>query len=104
MTFWRVSCSGCGKSFSPLQHFIRLDRYQTKTNELEKLVAEKPGQSAYELAPLLTWRIRSRSWEDFPIAQKWFATAEANAHLRYLEREGRIQSELINGVFRFSVK
>ena len=35
MTFWRVSCSGCGKSFSPLQRFIRLDRYQTKTNELQ---------------------------------------------------------------------
>ena len=34
MRFWRVSCSGCGKSFSPLQRFIRLDRYQTKTNEL----------------------------------------------------------------------
>ena len=81
-----------------------IEHYHIRLNELEKLVAEKPGQSAYELAPLLTWRIRSRSWEDFPIAQKWFANAEANAHLRYLEREGRIQSELINGVFRFSVK
>lgn len=37
MPFWRVSCSGCGATFSPLQRFIRLGRYQTKTNELEKL-------------------------------------------------------------------
>ena len=30
MIFWRVSCSGCGKSFSPLQLFIRLGLYQTE--------------------------------------------------------------------------
>ena len=40
MSFWRVSCSACGKTFSPLQRFIHLGRYQTKTNELEKLVIE----------------------------------------------------------------
>ena len=50
MTFWRVSCSGCGKSFSPLQRFIRLDRYQTKTNELEKLVIEAASETNYRRA------------------------------------------------------
>ena len=50
MRFWRVSCSGCGKSFSPLQRFIRLDRYQTKTNELEKLVIEAVSETNYRRA------------------------------------------------------
>lgn len=50
MIFWRVSCSGCGKSFSPLQRFIRLDRYQTKTNELEKLVVEAASETNYRRA------------------------------------------------------
>ena len=31
MSFWRVSCSACGKTFPPLQRFIHLGRYQTKT-------------------------------------------------------------------------
>ena len=40
----------CGKSFSPLQRFIRLDRYQTKTNELEKLVIEAASETNYRRA------------------------------------------------------
>ena len=38
MVFWRVRCSKCGKTFTPLAKFIGLERYQTKSNELEKLV------------------------------------------------------------------
>ena len=40
MSFWRVSCSAYREPFSSLQRFIHLERYQTKTNELEKLVVE----------------------------------------------------------------
>lgn len=45
---------------------------------------------AYDIAAGMTWDIDCETWEDFPIAQKWFATGEAIAHLRYLEGEGRI--------------
>ena len=40
MVFWRVRCSKCGKTFAPLEKFIGLGHYQTKSNELEKLVIE----------------------------------------------------------------
>ena len=33
------------KTFSPLQRFIHLGRYQTKTNELEKLVIEAASET-----------------------------------------------------------
>ncbi len=46
--------------------------------------------NAYNIAAGMTWDIDCETWEDFPIAQKWFATGEAIAHLRYLEGEGRI--------------
>ena len=46
--------------------------------------------NAYNIAAGMTWDINCETWEDFPIAQKWFATGEAIAHLRYLEGEGRI--------------
>ena len=46
--------------------------------------------NAYRIAAGMTWDIDCETWEDFPIAQKWFATGEAIAHLRYLEGENRI--------------
>ena len=50
MNFMRVRCSHCGKTFSPLQRFIHLERYQTKTNELEKLVIEAASETNYRRA------------------------------------------------------
>ena len=47
MNFWRVHCSSCNKSFAPLQRFIQLARYQTKTNELEKLIVETVSETSY---------------------------------------------------------
>jgi glyoxylase-like metal-dependent hydrolase (beta-lactamase superfamily II) len=47
--------------------------------------------SAYAVASFMHWDIKCDSWEQFPIAQKWFATGEAIAHLRYLEEKGQIQ-------------
>ena len=48
MPFWRVSCSGCGATFSPLQRFIHLGRFQTKTNEL--VVVEAASKANYRRA------------------------------------------------------
>ena len=53
-------------------------------------VVEAKTKNAYEIAAGMTWDIDCETWEDFPITQKWFATGEAIAHLRYLESEGRI--------------
>jgi hypothetical protein len=39
---------------------------------------------------------------NFPIAQKWFATGEAIAHLRYLESEGRIKRNTDQKIVTFS--
>ena len=46
----RKSCSASGTTFSPLQRFIHLGRYQTKTNELEKLVVEAASETNYRRA------------------------------------------------------
>ena len=50
MDFWRVRCSKCGKTFAPLAKFIGLERYQTKSNELEKLVIEAVSSNNYRRA------------------------------------------------------
>jgi hypothetical protein len=49
----------------------------------------------------MTWDIVAKSWDDFPVMQKWFATAEAIAHLIYLENKGLIHREVKNGLIYF---
>ena len=60
-------------------------------------VREEPGLTAYEIAGRMRWKIRCRSWEDFPLTQKFFAVGEALAHLDYLEVRGRVEHREENG-------
>lgn len=53
-------------------------------------ILERGPLNAYQVASKMEWDIVCDSWDRFPMAQKWFATGEAIAHLRYLEQEGRI--------------
>lgn len=57
--------------------------------------------NAYAIAARMTWDIDCETWEDFPIAQRWFATGEAIAHLRYLEGEGRITRDATEKIVTF---
>ena len=59
-------------------------------------------KNAYEIAAAMTWDIDCESWELFPVAQKWFATGEAIAHLRYLESEGKITRNTGGKLITFS--
>ncbi len=43
----RLVCKSCTKTFVPLLQFLQLTRYQSKTNELEKIVAEIVSEQSY---------------------------------------------------------
>ena len=47
LRFKRVKCGKCGATHVPLQKLIQFRRYQTKTNELEKLVVETVSETSY---------------------------------------------------------
>jgi len=48
MIRWRrLRCTRCGKSVIPLRTFLGLERYQSKTSELEKLVTEVVSEQSY---------------------------------------------------------
>lgn len=51
------------------------------------------GKTAYAVASRMSWQLTCRTWEEFPPAQKWFATGEALAHLRLLESENAVRRE-----------
>lgn len=65
-------------------HAERLDEVQT-------LLDGQPA-SAYDIASRMTWDLKYDRWEDVNVMQKWFATGEAIAHLRYLEADNSVRS------------
>ncbi len=66
-------------------------------------ILRKQSLTAYQTASQMTWDIDCSSWDEFPIAQKWFATGEAIAHLRYLEKRGDVLGQPENGKTIFHV-
>ena len=66
-------------------------------------ILEAGAMSAYDVASHMTWDIKCDTWEAFPIAQKWFATGEAIAHLRYLEELKRVRRKSSNGPVVFTI-
>jgi len=92
----RGALGNCRSRITELKehHRIRLE---------EALTILKQGpKSAYEVASMMTWDIDCDSWEAFPPSQKYFATAEAFAHLRYLEDNGQVFREMKPGSIVFS--
>jgi len=73
----RLECTGCGATTIPLRDFLGLTRYQSKTAELEKVVAEVVSEQSYR---------RSSSHLDLigqiPVpkstAHRWIATSDCD--------------------------
>jgi glyoxylase-like metal-dependent hydrolase (beta-lactamase superfamily II) len=78
-----------------------VEHHRQRANEVISILEERP-RNAYDTAADMTWDIDVPSWDEFPIVQRWFATGEAIAHLRYLEVKGLIQRQLIDGQNRYS--
>lgn len=65
----------------------------------------KDGESTVrDVASKMAWSIRAKDWDDFPLAQKWFASSEAMSHLEHLYYSGLIQKKLIHGMLYFKLK
>jgi len=77
-------------------HLVRADEVMNVLGKKEK--------NAYDIASGMTWDIDCEKWEDFPVAQKWFATGEAIAHLHYLESEGSIKRNIYQNIVTFSAR
>ena len=56
------------------------------------LYLQEGNRNIYEVASRMTWNADSESWDSLPVVSlSFFATAEAFAHLRYLEEKGAIE-------------
>ncbi len=81
-----------------------MEHHQKRIDEALAIVESRTESTVYEVASEMTWSIRAKNWEDFPVAQKWFAVGEAHSHLEYLLERNKIKAEMKAGLILFSVK
>ncbi|MEE9279693.1 MAG: MBL fold metallo-hydrolase [Myxococcota bacterium] len=79
-----------------------IEHHRLRANEVLDVLEGGGQKDAYQTASEMSWRIRARSWADFPVMQKWFAVGEAIAHLRYLEGHGLVDREERDGQIFYS--
>lgn len=68
-----------------------IDHHNKRLDEACRIIAEKPGMNAFEIAGYMRWKVSSGVWEDFPPNQMFFAHSETVAHLDKLVRDGRVE-------------
>jgi glyoxylase-like metal-dependent hydrolase (beta-lactamase superfamily II) len=74
------------------RRILELKKHHELRNEEVLSILKNGKLTAYEVASRMKWDIRCKNWEEFPVPQKLFASAEALAHLQYLERALRLRS------------
>jgi glyoxylase-like metal-dependent hydrolase (beta-lactamase superfamily II) len=73
------------------ERILELKLHHEKRADEVTTILEEGSQNAYQVASQMSWDVPHDSWDQFPILQKWFATGEAIAHLKYLEEKGMIR-------------
>ncbi|NLJ59071.1 MAG: MBL fold metallo-hydrolase [Tissierellia bacterium] len=86
-------------------HRVRIDeikKHHDKRLEESINVLKKHGKSSVRtVTKNLSWDIRSKSWDDFPNPQKWFAAGEAHAHLERLRALNKVDYEIKDGIIYY---
>jgi glyoxylase-like metal-dependent hydrolase (beta-lactamase superfamily II) len=67
--------------------------HQDRLDEIISIL-QTGRKNAFQVASQMSWDILYDSWDLFPASQKWFATGEAIAHLKYLEENGLVQRDV----------
>jgi glyoxylase-like metal-dependent hydrolase (beta-lactamase superfamily II) len=62
-------------------------------SRMMELLAEIKRQelTAYQIASRIHWNVGYLSWDRFPLFQKFLATGETLAHLKFLEEQGQVK-------------
>ncbi|MCI8454868.1 MAG: MBL fold metallo-hydrolase [Lachnospiraceae bacterium] len=61
-----------------------VEHHLVRLCETVDALAEFPGTHASQIASRLQWSMRGKTWDEFPLSQRWFAVGETIAHLDYL--------------------
>lgn len=80
------------------------DHHAKRLDEARQALGKSGRSTVRTVTKQLQWDIKSKNWDDFPKAQKWFAAGEAHAHLEHLKALGEVTMDEENGVLFYSIK
>lgn len=66
------------------------EHHDRRIHQTLSIIREEPCLNACQIGARMTWSMRGKNWEEFPIQQKWFAIGETISHLDYLLKRGLI--------------
>lgn len=75
--------------------------HRHRLDEAYAIVKNAP-MTGYQVASFMTWDMVYRTWDEVAPVQKFFATGEALAHLRFLMAEGKVSCEKRGNVYLYS--
>ncbi len=65
-----------------------IEHHLQRLQETAEVLEQYPDRPAVEIASHLKWSMRGKTWDNFPVSQRWFALGETIAHLDYLIKRG----------------
>jgi len=80
-----------------------LDHHDHRLNEVKEIIKNNK-RTVRDTAANMHWELRYDNWEDFPKAQKWFASAEAMSHLEHLACIGEAEKTEEDGILYYKLK
>ncbi len=95
---------GHGQPFSHSHSRVKeiFDHHIQRCQEILQILGHK-SMTPFYIASLMSWDLQDTTWEDFPFAQKWFATGEALSHLTLLEYFQLLQKSFDGSHYYYSV-
>ncbi|QNB46455.1 MBL fold metallo-hydrolase [Thermanaerosceptrum fracticalcis] len=88
---------------SPRERIAELKSHHQKRLDEVLEILKAGTMNAYQVAARMTWDLTYKTWEEFPTPQKWFATGEAIAHIKYLVEKGQVIQAEKDGIIVYSL-
>lgn len=100
----KKSLPGHGKPFDNTRERITELKHHhfERTENILQILSERDA-TTYIISSLMSWNIRSTSWEDYEPLQRFLAVGETISHLNYLTMEGRVTPKPINNQITYSL-
>jgi glyoxylase-like metal-dependent hydrolase (beta-lactamase superfamily II) len=78
------------------------EHHRQRAEEVLTVLKEGP-QDGYGVARRMSWDLRYDDWDALPVSQRWFATGEALAHLKYVQEQGLVRRVQQQGRVHFAL-
>ncbi len=74
--------------------------HKARTQEVLDILSRQ-ALNGYQVSSKMTWDLTYKTFEEFPVQQKWFATGEGLAHIKYLIDQCLVERTVVDGMYLY---